>query len=141
MAEARAWDVLQSGVIPYRLTSAGNVAVCLVTSRTRGRWIIPKGFIEPDLEPWESAAKEGYEEAGVLGDVSDECLGSFTYDKTGMRCKVDVYPLLVSHVMPDWPESLERERVWLPAGDAAKRADEEAVGGLILELVGLVGRA
>ncbi len=141
MPDGGAWDVLQSAALPYRLTSAGNVTVCLVTSRTRGRWIIPKGFIEPHLTPWVSAAKEAFEEAGVLGEISASSIGSYVYDKSDMRCKVDVYPLRVVQVADDWPEVLERERLWLPAEDAAAHADDAEVGEMILTLAEREGRA
>ena len=59
----------QSAVVPYRLVK-NEIEVLLITTR-KGRWIIPKGIIEPELSAAESAAKEALEEAGVKGEVSE----------------------------------------------------------------------
>jgi 8-oxo-dGTP pyrophosphatase MutT (NUDIX family) len=56
-------------VIPYRIRD-GKIEVMLITSSTRKRWIIPKGMIEPDMTPQDSAAKEAWEEAGIIGQVA-----------------------------------------------------------------------
>ena len=56
----------QSAVIPYRLSKNG-LEILLITSLKRKHWIVPKGYIEFNLTPFESAKKEAYEEAGVLG--------------------------------------------------------------------------
>jgi 8-oxo-dGTP pyrophosphatase MutT (NUDIX family) len=72
--KACASNYKQSGVIPYR-KKQGKIEVMLITSRNKGRWIIPKGVIEPDLNPRASAAKEAFEEAGVQGDVHSKLLG------------------------------------------------------------------
>jgi 8-oxo-dGTP pyrophosphatase MutT (NUDIX family) len=60
--------VEQSGVIPYRIEN-GQIEVMVITSSTGKRWVIPKGLIEPDMTPQDSAAKEAWEEAGLLGKV------------------------------------------------------------------------
>ena len=59
----------QSAVIPYRLRE-GRVEILLITSRKGKRWVVPKGILEPELTPAESAAKEAREEAGVSGRIS-----------------------------------------------------------------------
>ena len=41
--------------------------VCLVTSRTGRRWVIPKGRIDPGHTAAEAARIEAWEEAGLLG--------------------------------------------------------------------------
>jgi 8-oxo-dGTP pyrophosphatase MutT (NUDIX family) len=56
----------QSGVIPYR-KKEWKVEVLLVTSIKKKKWIIPKGFIEYNMSPFQSAKKEAFEEAGVRG--------------------------------------------------------------------------
>src|SRR5262249_33662947 len=39
----------------------------LVTSRETRRWIIPKGWPKRGKSPYRSAAREAFEEAGVIG--------------------------------------------------------------------------
>jgi 8-oxo-dGTP pyrophosphatase MutT (NUDIX family) len=48
---------------------AKGVEILLVTSLNSKRWILPKGWAEPDLSLPESAAREAFEEAGVTGQV------------------------------------------------------------------------
>ncbi|HEY1934850.1 MAG TPA: NUDIX hydrolase [Acetobacteraceae bacterium] len=72
---------VQYGALPYSLNKAGEIEVLLLTSRTRRRWIIPKGWPIKGLKPAKSAAREAFEEAGVRGTVSGKPLGRFTYDK------------------------------------------------------------
>ena len=80
-------DYEQSGVVPYRWLE-GRLEVLLITSLRRGRWIIPKGIVEPDMTPAESAAMEAFEEAGVKGRVGTEPIGEYTVNKWGGVCGV-----------------------------------------------------
>ena len=57
---------IQYGALPYRFTDSGGVEILLVTSRSRRRWILPKGLPVDGLEPSEAAAREAFEEAGVF---------------------------------------------------------------------------
>jgi len=69
MAKKHVWLFRQSAVVPFR-TKDGVTEVVLVTSSSNKNWVIPKGRIEKLMSPEKSAAKEAFEEAGVLGDVS-----------------------------------------------------------------------
>lgn len=55
---------LVSGVVPF---FEGRLV--LVSSRSSGKWVLPKGGWELDETAEAAAAREGYEEAGVLGHV------------------------------------------------------------------------
>lgn len=105
-----------------------KVEVCLITSRTRKRWIIPKGWPMNKATPASAAATEAFEEAGVSGEAIDLCLGVYSYSKPQ---KVDnapiitmVYPVHVTHVHSKWPEKHERRRKWLSPRKAAKKLTE-----------------
>jgi 8-oxo-dGTP pyrophosphatase MutT (NUDIX family) len=87
--------------------------VLLITSRRRGRWIIPKGLIEPGMSPAESAAMEAFEEAGVRGRIGDQPIEEYSYKKWGGVCGVKVYLLEVDEVFDDWPEADIRRREWI----------------------------
>jgi 8-oxo-dGTP pyrophosphatase MutT (NUDIX family) len=58
----------QYAALPITLVD-GEMQVLLVTSRGSRRWIIPKGQPEPKLKPHQLAAKEAWEEAGLIGQV------------------------------------------------------------------------
>jgi 8-oxo-dGTP pyrophosphatase MutT (NUDIX family) len=109
----------QSGVIPYR-KKQGKIEVMLITSRNKGRWIIPKGIIESGLDARASAAKEAFEEAGVQGDVHRKLLGVYKHRKWGDVCTVQIYAMKVRKVYRKWDET-DREREWLSLKDALER--------------------
>jgi len=108
--------------------------VLLITSSDGDRWGVPKGLVEPDMTPAESAANEAWEEAGVRGRVSRAAVGRFEYSKWGGKCDVEVFTMHVEEVLDEWPESAVRRRKWLPVGDAAERASLEELAELIEEL-------
>lgn len=120
----------QSGVLPYRFQS-GRLEVLLVTSRTRRRWIIPKGHVEPGLSAAASAAKEAYEEAGVRGRVRLVPLGTYEHDRAPSPSCVEVYVMEVLEELPGWPEATGRKRRWLPPSAAAAAVLEPGLRHLI----------
>ncbi|MGB8689382.1 MAG: NUDIX hydrolase [Microcoleus sp.] len=115
--------VEQSGVIPYRIMDE-KIEVMLITSSGGKRWVIPKGLIEPDMTSQDSAAKEAWEEAGLLGQVFPDLMGTYEYYKSGYICQVEVFLLLVQTVRENWPEAYKRKRQWVSIPKAIKRVDE-----------------
>lgn len=120
----------QSSVIPYRIGDNG-LEVMMITSARRGRWILPKGIIEPDMTPEDSAAKEALEEAGVEGKVSQKKLGRYHYKKWGGVCRCDVFALLVTKVHKDWLESDVRKREWVQAKDVPGRIRHKVLRSIV----------
>ena len=59
------------GIIPFSLREDA-VSILFVTSQTRGRWVLPKGKRKPRETHIETCLREGFEEAGVLGQVLEE---------------------------------------------------------------------
>lgn len=84
----------QSGVIPYRERN-GKIEILLITTRDRQSWVIPKGGIVNGMTPPDSAAKEAWEEAGVIGQVDVNELGTYKYRKRGKVYQVKMYLLPV----------------------------------------------
>ncbi len=116
----------QSGVIPYRVRN-GKIEVLLITSHRRQDWGIPKGGISKAMSPPDSAAKEAWEEAGVVGQVDDNQLGTYTYHKRGKTYQVLVFLLPVETVLSDWPEASQRQRQWLEITKAVKRVKKASL--------------
>ncbi len=73
----------QVAALCWRPSSKRNsqIEVLLVTSLNSKRWILPKGWLEPELSPAENAAREAFEEAGVTGKVSPQPVGAYHYLK------------------------------------------------------------
>jgi len=108
----------QSSVVPW-LKEDDEVSVVLITSQS-GNWIVPKGLVEPEITPIESAAKEALEEAGVLGNAEPVLLSTYDYNKWGGVCHVKLFPLAVSTLLEDWDEKDWRERQIVPLSEAAQ---------------------
>lgn len=134
------WFYRQSAVVPFRRMRDG-IQVLLITSRGRKRWIVPKGVVEPDLSPAESALVEAYEEAGLKGRVVGKALGSYSYEKWDGICKAKVFAMEVTGEYADWPEKAERKRRWLPLSEAADLADDKPVGEMIRKLGKIISKS
>ena len=132
--ERPAYYYTQSAVIPFRRTPEGKEV--LITGSSSGRhWVVPKGIVDPGLSPAESARVEAREEAGVEGNVGAGPLGTFTYEKWGATCRVEVYGMEVTRILPAdaWEES-HRQRTWVSAETAAAMLYQKAFGPLIAQL-------
>lgn len=132
MLEQSQGYIEQSAVIPYHLKD-GEIEVILITSIKRKRWIIPKGIIEPGMTPQESAAQEAYEEAGIIGQVFPDLLGSYTYNKWGGICRVQVFLLKVERLEDTWLEDF-RERQWFSISEAIARVEETEIKNILTNL-------
>src|SRR5229473_8175256 len=111
---------VQYAALAYRLNGNARPEVMLVTSRETRRWIIPKGWPQKGKAPHLSAAREAFEEAGVVGAVGRRAVGSFPYEKRlkngdVLVCEVHVFPLKVTRQSKQWPEKEHREVKWLSA--------------------------
>ncbi len=124
----------QFGALCYRVRK-GKVQVLLVTSRTRKRWIPPKGWPIDGATPAEAAAREAFEEAGAEGRISDQCLGIFTYNKEidgdDMPLVVALFPLKVKRLHAIFPEHRERRRQWMSRKKAAASVDNAELAQII----------
>jgi 8-oxo-dGTP pyrophosphatase MutT (NUDIX family) len=129
--------IRQYGVLAYDPAAEGGPRLLLITSRETGRWVIPRGNPIRGLSPFESAAQEAFEEAGVRGEVEDVALGSYRYEKRrpdgpSMPAEVEVFALAVRELLDDWPEKAQRERRWFGPAEAAEAVDELELKALLL---------
>jgi 8-oxo-dGTP pyrophosphatase MutT (NUDIX family) len=127
----------QYGALPFRWSDDGSLKVMLVTTRGRKRWMIPKGWPVPGLAPHESAAREAYEEAGLIGLIHPEAAGSFKYVKRlslgrEAKCIITVFPLEVEYQKDHWPEQGEREAKWFSIKRAASLVSEPGLRQILM---------
>jgi 8-oxo-dGTP pyrophosphatase MutT (NUDIX family) len=122
--------IRQSAAIPLK-----GGQVCLVTSRSGKRWVIPKGCIEPGMTAGEIALQEAWEEAGLSGVLQPDPVGSYVYEKAGVTCHVTVFVLQVTEVAEDWQERDMRQRRWLAPGQAVTMVEEPGLRELIRGVV------
>lgn len=132
----------QVAALPLRRRKCGAVEILLVTSRTTGRWIIPKGWTSKRLKDAKAAAREARQEAGVKGKIKPKAIGSYRYVKPelgdGAPIDVAVYLLSVRKQAKRWPEQHQRRRAWFRVLDAARKITEPELSSLIRALENFV---
>jgi 8-oxo-dGTP pyrophosphatase MutT (NUDIX family) len=131
MPDPSPW-IQQAAAIPVK---AGRV--CLITSSSGKRWVIPKGLIDPGKTQAEMALQEAWEEAGLTGVLRPEPIGSFLYEKYGGTCHVTVFLMNVTEVAEDWPERTLRQRAWVSPREAVQRIDDLGLRAIIRGALGV----
>jgi 8-oxo-dGTP pyrophosphatase MutT (NUDIX family) len=125
----------QVGALVVRRAPNGKLETLLVTSRETGRWIIPKGWRAKRRPDHEAAAREAKQEGGIIGEISDEPIGHYTYFKrltdSFRQTEVAVFLLIATHERDRWREQHERRRIWVPLKDAARMVQEPSLAGLM----------
>jgi 8-oxo-dGTP pyrophosphatase MutT (NUDIX family) len=121
----------QVAALCWRAGSRG-LEVLLITSRKSRRWILPKGWPEPELSMADNAAREAFEEAGVIGKIEAASIGIYHYLKErreggGLPCNVEVFALAVTRQLDDWPEKKIRTLAWVPLNEAIAKVSEPGV--------------
>lgn len=126
--------VRQAAAIPV----LGN-QVCLITSRTGKRWVIPKGCLEPGKTSGEIALQEAWEEAGLVGVLQSDPIGTYLYEKDDRNHHVLVYLMNVTQVAEVWPEGNWRVRSWLTFTQALHQIEEFGLREVIRGAVAFKG--
>lgn len=121
----------QSSVVPFRIIN-GNYELLLITTR-KGKWIFPKGIIEPGLDAKQSAVQEALEEAGVKGKIYDLILSEYEYEKWEGVCKVKVFPFEVEEVLETWQEDFFRKRKWFDISMVEEKISNKSLKKIIRE--------
>jgi 8-oxo-dGTP pyrophosphatase MutT (NUDIX family) len=122
--------ILEAGVLAFRRERNGDPHILLISRKQSKKWGIPKGKVEPTLTFPETAAKEAFEEAGVIGYISPYSVGMFRAKKRTVNqqaqqtIEVWVYLLEVMETAPDWPERGKRTIRWVTCEAAARHLRE-----------------
>lgn len=127
------FEFIQSCVIPYRISN-GSIELLLITSLKKQKWIFPKGFIEFNLSAFESAKKEAYEEAGVIGENETVELGSFELKKQNRSSHVKIFSMEVTKELKDYPEKNLRKRKWFTVKDALENIENSDIKNFVHKL-------
>ena len=128
--------VRQSGAIPYTIVE-GRAVFLLITSRRSGRWIFPKGTPIEGHAPWQVAAREAYEEAGIEGEIETTPIGAYRTLKQTIPpafMDVDMYPLRLLRQLDDWPERGKRHRHWVILPEAKRLLSDPKLIALTVAL-------
>ncbi len=130
----------QYGALCFR-RGPNSIEVLILTSRASGRWVIPKGWPMKKKKPYEAAATEAWEEAGVRGTVGKKPIGRYTYLKwldngDVAPCIVDIYPVEVLEQVDDFKERGQRVLAWVEPEEAARRVREIELKSLLVDFKG-----
>jgi 8-oxo-dGTP pyrophosphatase MutT (NUDIX family) len=129
-----------------RVSQAAVVAVkkgrvCLITSSSGKRWLVPKGNLQSGCDLRETAVREAWEEAGLVGTVRQRPLGVYEFVKLGRLHEVVVYRMRVREAKREWPEKDKRRRRWLRPGKAAERIAHVQLREIVAAAIGRGDRA
>ena len=108
----------QACAVPFR-RKGKRLEFCLITS-SAGRWVFPKGLIDPGDTPAATARKEALEEAGLHGRLVGQPLGSYEARKNGRVLSIVVMLMRVTRSDEVWEEAAWRQRRWVTQ-DAARQ--------------------
>lgn len=137
MAKSDRTTDMQFGALPFRF-ERGELEIMLITSRGRGRWLIPKGWPMENRKPYEVAEIEAFQEAGIKGKVGKKAIGTYPYAKflpggEERLCFVTVFPLRVTLEAVKWREKADRRRAWFAKEEAALLVEEGGLAQIIHE--------
>jgi len=129
----------QVAALPWRTDADGKIRILLVTSRTNGKWMLPKGWPIKGRSEAEAALTEAQEEAGIDGTVSPMPIGSYHYlkhfdDATTKPAQAAVYAVRVKSEWVTWDERSERKRKWFRPKKAAQVAFEPDLKRFLADL-------
>ena len=125
----------QAAIIPYRINDEGYIEIALITNRSGKKWIIPKGIIDPGEDAATAAARECEEESGLIGNMQEQPIGEYEYEKWNTTCHVKVFPMRVTEVRKHWDEEDFRERQWFSVSQAMRKLADEELKAMVNQLV------
>jgi 8-oxo-dGTP pyrophosphatase MutT (NUDIX family) len=136
----------QVAAVCFRIRKRG-IEFLLVQTRG-GRWIFPKGGVEPGLTRAQSAALEAFEEAGVHGRMEEIPFARYFRRKrdlqnsnrtSGLEFAVAAHLCEVSRL--EAPQESNRNPTWFAAEKAKQRLLEDRASEFGVELGHVVDRA
>lgn len=125
-----------SGGIIFRRSPEGKLEILLIQD-AKNRWTIPKGHVEPDEEPKQTAKREIQEETGLKEMKVMSWLGkvNFRYRRANTLVLMTMHIYLVQGLGDtndlqgeDWLNDIR----WLPATSAIEKIAYDDIGKLIL---------
>ena len=128
----------QYGALCFRYKEGGpEIEILVITSRESRRWIIPKGWPMKGKKPYEAAAIEAWEEAGVRGKAEKRPVGHYTDlkeldDGNVAPCIVAMFQIEVTEIKTDFKERGQRVLNWVSPSEAARRVREIELKSLLV---------
>jgi 8-oxo-dGTP pyrophosphatase MutT (NUDIX family) len=138
----------QVAAVCYRMR--GSEIEFLLVKTGKGRWIFPKGSVEPGLTHAQAAALEAFEEAGVHGRMEEASFARYIRRRrrearnaasrsTEKESAVNAHLCEVLRLVP--PQELGRNPSWFSPEKAKRRLQEHRAPDFGNELARVVDRA
>jgi 8-oxo-dGTP pyrophosphatase MutT (NUDIX family) len=138
----------QVAAVCYRVR--GSEIEFLLVKTGKGRWIFPKGSVEPGLTHAQAAALEAFEEAGVHGRMEEASFARYirrrrreSRSAVGRSAEkesaVNAHLCEVLRLVP--PQELGRNPTWFSSDKAKRRMQEHRTPEFGAELARVVDRA
>jgi 8-oxo-dGTP pyrophosphatase MutT (NUDIX family) len=133
---------ISSGGVIYRKSDYG-IEVALIAVRGRKAWCLPKGLIDKNEEPPQTALREVREEAGLKGEIIDR-LGqiSYWYSLNDDRVKVHkmVHFFLLKYIKGDTADHDHEvdEAKWFPIDEAIETLSYRSEKQIVLKAKGMI---
>ena len=131
----------QVAAVCYRLR--GHDVEFLLVQTGGGRWIFPKGCVEPGLTHAQAAAIEAFEEAGVHGRIEEKSFAAYRVPRAGKKGygKQSVMAHLCEVLRLAAPQETGRNRTWFAAEKAKQRLRKDRTEEEGKELGRVISRA
>src|SRR5436305_1975875 len=128
----------QVAAVCYRIRK-NEIEILLVHS-SGGRWIFPKGGVEPGLTHAQSAALEAFEEGGVHGRIEKSSFTRYVHPKRRLVADsvgtvVNVHLCEVLRLDP--PQESHRNPTWFSVSKAKRRLQQDRnadFGGILAQV-------
>lgn len=127
----------QAAALPFRVRE-GIVEVLLIRRKDQP-WGIPKGNVDPGRTLRNTALNEAAEEAGLHGELLEQPLGEFVYEKQFGQCLVTVYAMRVDAMDEVWMEQDFRQRNWFSVEQALSAIGRKQLQPIIARLARVLG--
>jgi ADP-ribose pyrophosphatase YjhB (NUDIX family) len=129
-------ETTSGGIIFRRSAKTSQVEVLLIQD-ARNRWTIPKGHVEPNEEPRQTAEREIREETGLKDMKVLNWLGkvNFRYRRNQTLVLMTMHIYLVQGLGDTdtlKPEDWLNDIRWMPANEAVDAIEYEDIGKLML---------
>lgn len=107
------------GVLPF-IREGDDFQIMIITTRTNGSWIFPKGQPMPGKTGEEVALIEAMEEAGIKGILTGIPLVVPYMKSSGMTGMI-LYPMEITKISKVWHEENERARKLVSITEASRK--------------------
>ena len=137
MAERHTFGAVNRyAALPWRMNAEGRLEVMLIGSRCGNLWTAASAASSKARTPLQSAERAAFQEAGVIGRVGFEPIGSYSRvqpEKDGSRelWHVTVFGIHVLGTLVSWPHERKRRRGWWTWDEACNALDDAGLVSIL----------